>query len=328
MPSPLLRFRLHPADRPVAEAGSRLIPGDALLERARDPFVTEIRRASSAEAVKPGELVRPPERQGSRGRRGAHFEGTGRALYQSPGRPLLAAVGRQHELIASPVHGTVERIDAGAIVVRAVGVGIPAIAAAGDPAVGRLVLAVSGPDAELRASTLDVGASGAILVAGGRVDVEALTRARAMGVRGVITGGLVGKDLRGYRSSEARQRAGLQPASAFGLLVLDGYGRRPIPGPIWECLVAAEGSQVGISVDPPMLVLEADSALPPIDPDRVRVTAGRHLGREGRFIAPLGPMRQAAGLYQQAVLVALDAVAGGQPAERVSIPAADLERFG
>ena len=38
---------------------------------------------------------------------------------------------------------------------------------------------------------LDVGLAGTIIVVGTRLDAETLTRARAMGVRGVIVGGFV-----------------------------------------------------------------------------------------------------------------------------------------
>ena len=53
-----------------------------------------------------------------------------------------------------------------------------------------------------------------------------------MGVRGVIVGGLAGKERRDFLASEARQRAALHRLPPFAVLVLDGVMRRPIAGPI------------------------------------------------------------------------------------------------
>ena len=66
---------------------------------------------------------------------------------------------------------------------------------------------------------------------GSRVDAESLTRARAMGVRGVIVSGLGGKERRDFMASESRQRAALHRLPPFAVLVLDGALRRPIAGP-------------------------------------------------------------------------------------------------
>ena len=85
--------------------------------------------------------------------------------------------------------------------------------------------------ARLRPGSLDVGLAGAILVVGSRVDAETLTRARAMGLRGIIVAGLAGKDRRDFLASEARQRASLHRLPTFAVLVLDGAVRRQIAGP-------------------------------------------------------------------------------------------------
>ena len=75
------------------------------------------------------------------------------------------------------------------------------IVALGGPTRGRLQVA-AGADSELRAGGLDVALAGAILVVGSRVDAETLTRARAMGVRGIIVTGLASKERRDFLASE------------------------------------------------------------------------------------------------------------------------------
>jgi hypothetical protein len=324
---PLAWFALQPADRPIAEAGQRIMVGDPLLERVRDPTVSQARLPESAQGLSPGEPVRRGEAIAGTGRRAVRFEAAGRVLYETPRRDLRVAVGSHHELLYSPIAGFVEGVTPGGIAIRADGMGVAGVAGAGDPAGGRLVLAVPGPDAELRASAIDVGAAGAILVGGSRVDVEALTRARAMGVRGIITGGLMAKDLRGFLQSEARQRAGLQPNAIFGVVVLDGYGKRPIPRPVWDLLFAAREQEVGIIIDPPTVVLPAGLQVGNPRQTQVRVTAGEQIGRQGRFVRYLGPRRQPGGLYQPSASVELEATDPDGPTERTVVPLADLERW-
>jgi hypothetical protein len=67
------------------------------------------------------------------------------------------------------------------------------------------------------------------------VDAETLTRARAMGVRGVVVTGLSSKERRDYLASEARQRSALHRLPPFAVLVLEGVVRRPLPGPCSPC---------------------------------------------------------------------------------------------
>ena len=55
----------------------------------------------------------------------------------------------------------------------------------GGPARGRLEIAAP-VDGDGRAGAIDVGRAGAILVLDARVDAETLSRARAMGVRGIV----------------------------------------------------------------------------------------------------------------------------------------------
>ena len=107
--------------------------------------------------------------------------------------------------------------------------------ALGGPTRGRLHVA-TGKDGELRSGGLDVGFAGTILVVGSRIDAETLTRARAMGVRGVIVSGFASKERRDFLASEARQRAALHRLPPFAVLVLDGAIRRPLAGPVQAVL--------------------------------------------------------------------------------------------
>jgi hypothetical protein len=204
--------------------------------------------------------------------------------------------------------------------VRAGGPALRGAIAAGSAARGRLELATD-PFGELRPGGIDVGRAGSILVVGARIDAEALTRARAMGVRGIVVASLPGKELRDFQASERRQRAALHPAQPFGVLALDGTIRRPIAGPVAAVLERMAGTEVALLTDPPSLVFDAEpDGLPELPADWVRIRSGANAGLEGRAVMPLGPRRFAANVILDAVCVVID----GEP---IDVPIGDLERF-
>jgi hypothetical protein len=185
-----------------------------------------------------------------------------------------------------------------------------------------LLQVVVGADGELRAPHVDVGAAGSIIVAGARMDAEALTRARAVGIRGVIVAALGIKEQRDFAASERRGRAAVHGLPSFGVLVLDGAARRPIASPVMAVLEALEGANVAIVGDPPALIVEdASIALPNPDPGLVRVRSGPLVGAEGQWAGLAGPRRFPAGVTLEAGFVRF----GDRPP--VAVPLGDLERF-
>ncbi len=256
------------------------------------------------------------------GRRGPAIEGE--LMAPIPGRRdrWRLVTGDQRDLVESPVSGDVVAVRPGSeIVVRVTGLGIRGAIAAGSPAHGRLELATD-PFGDLRAGGIDVGRAGSILVAGARIDAEALTRARAMGVRGIVVASLSGKDLHDFQASERRQRASLHAAPPFGVVALEGMLRRRIPGPLADLLTRLAGREVGLVIDPPGLVFDDGATeLPALDPTWVRVRSGPSAGAEGRLIGPAGLRWFAGGVQLEAALVAL----GDEPPQAVAL--GDLERL-
>jgi hypothetical protein len=324
---PVCWFALGPSDRALVEAGARVEVGDPLLERAHEIGLVHV-PAAAATALEPGQRLDPLSLIAlGRQRRRLRPNDRATVLYKGADGRAHLAIGRSPETVVSVVAGVVRSVDASGIAVHAEGNGIPAAVAWGRPVRGPLLIAVSAPDAELRASAIDVATAGSVIVAGARVDIEVLTRARALGARGIICGGLVGKELRQLEASEARQRASLHPIAPFGLVLLDGYGRRPIPGPWWDALTAGAGREVAIVPDPPLVVLDGGGARPAA-PARVRVVAGDDLGREGRLLDLRGLVKVAGGVaYLPSGLVALHGRTPSDPPERRVVPLTDLERF-
>ncbi len=342
--SPTVQIRLGPGDRALVSAGQKVNPGMPIAERTCDAEFIDVGRLNRPangngrengpsrpidpqqerrRSPRPGKWwVGGDDRRGKTARRETPRRLAGTLLYEMDGR-WTAAAGDRHEKVEAPTSGVVvEAENCIGITMKVSGVAIPAAVAGGQPTRGyldvpRLV------DGELRDTTLDVGRSGAIVVAGGRVSAEMLTRARAMSIRGMVAGSLGQAELRDLAASEARQRAGLHTTPPFGALGLDGHQRRPIASPILALLAALAGREVAILIDPPLLVLDVvDVPLPELPPDWVRVRNGVHAGREGRWLSSAGLHRFRAGIHLEAANIRL-----GDDLQPTVIALADLERF-
>jgi hypothetical protein len=305
-------FRLAPGDRPLVSAGDSVVVGAPIAQRLRDPRLDELSIPAAA-TPRPGQRW-TPRTDGRDGRSAG-----GEFVFSWRGR-WRVAIGDVADPLEVPFAGIVREVRPGtAITVRAAGRGIRGIVALGGPTRGRLQAVLDG---ELRAGALDVGAAGTILVVGSRVDAETLTRARAMGVRGVIVTGLSSKGRRDYLASEARQRSALHRLPPFAVLVMEGAIRRPLAGAVLTVLTALVGYEVAIVADPPMLVFDAPSLHIPTPPvDLVRIRAGSMGGREARFVEAIGPRRFAGGVHLEAGLVRFP------DGSIAAVPLGDLERF-
>ncbi len=296
-------FILAPGDRPLVAAGESVVAGAPIAERVRDPRLIDRPVPATAEP-RPGERV--PE---------------GELLFEWRGRWRVAG-GDITESLETPVAGIVREVRPGtAIVMHSAGRAMRGIVTLGGPTVGHLHIAAA-HDGELRAGGLDVGLAGTILVVGSRIEAETLTRARAMGVRGIIVGGLASKERRDFLASERRQRAALHRLPPFAVLVLEGAVRRPIASPVMDVLAALEGHEVAIVSDPPMLLFDAPEVdLPTPQPDLVRIRGGQLAGSEGTWAGVVGPRRFAGGVHLEAGAVRFE------DGSVVAVPLGDLERF-
>ncbi len=315
------RFPLPPGDRAMVVAGGSVEAGDVLLEHLRDRRIEQIdvRTAPDAERPVAGTRWAPPP-----GRRRRDQDGDGELLAPLPGRKerWRLVTGDHRDPVASPLGGEVLAVrPGGEIRIRAAGLALRGAFAAGSPARGRLELATD-PFGELRPGGIDVGRAGSILVVGSRIDAEALTRARAMGVRGMVVATLPGKELRDFQASERRQRAALHPSAPFGVLALDGTVRRSIATPVAAILERLAGVEVALLIDPPALVFDEEPAdVVPPPPDWVRVRSGVNAGLEGRVVALVGPRRFPGPVTLEAARIAVE----GEPS--LVVPLGDLERF-
>jgi hypothetical protein len=311
-------FRLHPGDRALVKEGEAVGRGQPILEHFREPRTLVVAGASGE-----GNQQLPGDRWTSTNGRGGHEQTAtdGELLFRSGGRWRIAG-GDRAEPLESPVAGVVHEVRPGAgVTIRSTANGIVGRTALAGPSWGKLQVA-TGADGELRAQHVDVGMAGSIVVAGARMDAEALTRARAVGIRGVVVAALGIKEQRDFMASERRGRAAVHGLPPFGILVLDGASRRPIASPLMALFEAIEGGMVAIVGDPPVLVIDDPSVLLPAPPpELVRVRSGPLAGAEGTWAGLAGPRRFPAGVTLEAAFVRF----GERPP--VAIPLGDLERF-
>jgi hypothetical protein len=318
------RLPLAIGDRPLVTVGDEVAAGDPVLERVTDAWISEVEVRTEADAKAPVSGDRwSSGPQGRRFRRGSQdLEGELLVPVARGGERWRLVTGEHRTVVTSPLRGTLSEVCPGSqIRIRAAGLALRGAIAAGVSTHGRLELATD-PFGELRPGGIDVSRAGSILVVGSRIDAEALTRARAMGVHGVVVASLPGKERRDFTASEQRQRAALHPSLPFGVLALDGTLRRRIPTPVITLFERLAGRDVGLLVDPPSVVFDAGELdLPTISPAWVRVRSGPWAGAEGRAVGPAGRRRYGANVMLDAAWIAID---GESP---VAIPLGDLEQL-
>jgi hypothetical protein len=222
---------------PRVEPGDQVQPDEVLAMRRApgSPIVIDVAgglRRSAVESaemllVHPGErlvtgdpIARSPEERLV----SAPMDGLLIAYSRTDGTALIAPLGDETPVIGH-VSGIVRSVDEDAIVVEVRGAMLSAVGGTGEAVHGELVIAVRDPGEELRAGAIDVGATGKILVGGSRASAETLTRARAMGVAGIVLGGVLDKELRDFEAIQRRRREIGGLTGSFGLVLLEGFGK-------------------------------------------------------------------------------------------------------
>ncbi len=143
-----------------------------------------------------------------------------------------SATGNAHLLalepadpILSDVRGVVMEVDREAVTVAVPAVMLVGVAGTGAAVHGPLTIAVSHAEAPLEPAMIDADAAGRIMVGGSWASAEVITRARAVGVAGIIVGGLHARELAEFTGLQHRRSLLGTAAPPFAVLGLDGFGR-------------------------------------------------------------------------------------------------------
>ncbi|MGH2418343.1 MAG: hypothetical protein ACRDFY_08425 [Candidatus Limnocylindria bacterium] len=231
------RVRLPVGASPMVEVGHRVEPAEVLATRRAPrggmsvPVALPLRRSARDAAdllvAQPGARLEAGEilAEDEHGRQVRAPEACLLLGYDLDDGTAMVAPLSGSEPVLGHVRGEVISVEADAIELRVAGALVTGVGGSGNAVHGELRVAVHEPGDELRASAIDVGATGRIVVGGSRASAETLTRARAMGVAGIVLGGVLDKELRDFEATQQRRRDVGGVRGDFAVLLMEGYGK-------------------------------------------------------------------------------------------------------
>ena len=306
------RIRIERGTTPTVEVGDQVRPDEVIAMRRRPltpirialagPLRRPVGQINDALMVQAGAQVEAGERLAAIGTREVTAPVAGLVLAISPldGTLLLAPFGPE-EAIVGHVTGKIRDIDEGSITVEVPAARLRGVGGSGDAVHGQIALSVQNPDDELRAPAIDSSATGKILVGGSRASAETLTRARAMGVAGIVLGGILDKELRDFEAIQRRRREAGGLTASFAVLVLEGFGKVGIDPQVFTWLRTQAGRMASLfGADQMLYVYEAGD-----------VPTRRPLPRPGERVVSRGRPYQGRGGVVVSVLDGLHATPSG-----------------
>ncbi|MDP1948664.1 MAG: hypothetical protein Q8L77_14310 [Nitrospirota bacterium] len=164
---------------------------------------------------------------------------TGQVLLREPPR-VLELLGYVDGLIVEviPQQGVVVETDCSLV---------QGIFGIGGETRGEIVIAVTSPDEVLTPRHLTPAMKGKIVVGGSFISSEALTRAKEVGVAGLVIGGIHDKDLRALLGYDLGVAITGTEQVGFTLILTEGFGTIPMAGKTFSLLSAHAGQQASIS---------------------------------------------------------------------------------
>lgn len=306
------RIRLPVGATPTVEPGRTVQPAEVLATRRPPgtgmtlPVATRLRLsavdAADRLAVPPGRTLDEGALLASHGPHEVRVPQSCLFLaYDRDDGTALVAPLLGDDPIVGHVRGEVTEVDPEAIEIRVSGTMLAGVGGSGGAGHGELRVAVHEPGEELRASAIDVSATGRILVGGSRASAETLTRARAMGVAGIVLGGVLDKELRDFEATQRRRRQVGGVQGTLAVVLLEGFGKVGLDPGLFAWFKAHEGRLASLFGDSARLyVYDADPpparrALPRagdrviahrrpfagLTGELVRVLDGRHAAQSG-----------------------------------------------
>lgn len=162
--------------------------------------------------------------------------------------------------VRSAMDGTVVRSDDASVSVEGSAWGLGGIAAYGPDAFGELALGVDAPVDELAPSRVDVRMHDKILIGGARIAAEAITRAHACSVAGLVAGAVPAGGLRVVYGDEVTASGAPTVEDRPTVLCLQGFGNGPLPREVYLPFVAFSGHRAAIHVASTRLFVFAPAA--------------------------------------------------------------------
>jgi hypothetical protein len=141
----------------------------------------------------------------------------------------------------------VEVVEAEGATIEAEASFVQGIFGIGGEAFGPIRLACKRPDENLSAGALTAEMRGAVVVGGGRVTAEALTRGVSAGVSAIVTGGIDDQDLRDFLGYDLGVATTGSEKAGLTLIVTEGFGEIAMAARTFELLASREGSEAAVT---------------------------------------------------------------------------------
>jgi hypothetical protein len=177
----------------------------------------------------------------------APVAGTVETVSTATGQVILREAPRPVELFAY-LDGTVVEVFPGqGVRVETTCAFIQGIFGVGGETWGDLAMAAEAPEEELAASRLTSDHAGRIVVGGAFVGAEALARAKAVGVKGIVVGGMHDKDLRAILGYDLGVAITGTENVGFTLILTEGFGHIPMACKTFDLLRKLNGRKACVS---------------------------------------------------------------------------------
>ncbi|MFC1522120.1 hypothetical protein ACFL6Y_06900 [Elusimicrobiota bacterium] len=164
---------------------------------------------------------------------------TGQVLLREPPKPLPLAA-----YISSEVKEVIPKYG---VVVEAEGSFIQGILGVGGETHGKISIISKNPKDELDPSDIQDKHKGQVVIGGAHASWESLQKAKAVGVAGLIVGGIHDKDLKALLKYDLGVAVTGTEDIGFTLVITEGFGTIPMAEHTYKLLCSREGEEASIS---------------------------------------------------------------------------------
>ncbi|TLY20262.1 MAG: hypothetical protein E6K67_02755 [Nitrospirae bacterium] len=173
--------------------------------------------------------------------------GSVETISNSTGQVLLREPPRRLDLFSYVDGRVVEVIPGQGVRIETTCAFVQGIFGVGGETWGTLVMVATSPEQPLEAGQLTSEHAGKIVIGGAFVGAEALQRAKAVGVKGLVVGGMHDKDLRSLLGYDLGVAITGTENIGFTLVLTEGFGQIPMASKTFELLHALNGRKASIS---------------------------------------------------------------------------------
>jgi hypothetical protein len=173
--------------------------------------------------------------------------GSVETISNSTGQVLLREPPRRLDLFSYVDGRVVEVIPGQGVRIETTCAFVQGIFGVGGETWGTLVMVATSPEQPLEAGQLTSDHAGKIVIGGAFAGAEALQRAKAVGVKALVVGGMHDKDLRVLLGYDLGVAITGTENIGFTLVLTEGFGQIPMASKTFELLQALNGRKASIS---------------------------------------------------------------------------------